>query len=486
MGADLRSGAPYDDRDDMTLAHPRASSRALALTVSLATAASVLVLLADPSRAAGAGSYTGTIGRAAYEIQMPTAWNGTLLLWNHGIRTTMDPNRSAESAPTGTDGSTAAALLAKGYALAGSAYSSNGFAVREAVADDVALLGEFARRFGKPASTYVWGASLGGLIAATVAEERPDLINGAAPACGVLAGAIPIGDQVLDTVLMVRALFVPTLQVSGFRTDAQALAVFESAKAAVLAQLASPDSQTASAGKVLAIAALQGLPYQTRAYNGRSTASVVSAAAEGVLTQLGAGLLGYRDQITRNGGMAYQNTGVRYLARANAEAVARFEALGLPGSLLRSYAATLDQRVVRITASRAARLRAARLGSPTGRLTRPVVTMHTVYDPFVTAANEAAYARRVALRGSGAQLLQTYVRPPAYGDLTPSGGGAPYGAGHCVFRTSQWLALLDTLQAFVGSGTKPTDDAVSAVWAADGAPGLDPTFRPLVWTGTVR
>lgn len=470
----------------MTSTCTPSARRSVALSLSMSAVASGLTLLAAPASAATAGTYTGTIGRAAYEIKMPATWNGTLLLWNHGIRTTVDPNRAPESAPRGTDGSTADALLAKGYALAGSAYSSNGFAVRDAINDDVALLAEFGRRFGKPTSTYVWGASLGGLVSATLVEERPDLVQGAAPGCGVLAGAVPIGDQVLDTVLSVRALLVPTLKVSGYATDAEAGRVFEAAKKSVLAQLADPTTSTAAAGKLLAIATLQGLPYQTRTYNGASTGSLVGSAAEGVLTQLGAGILGYRDALARNGGMAYQNVGVSYLARANAQAVARFQSVGLPGSLLRSYAATLDRRALRITASPAARTRAARLGSPTGVVRRPVVTMHTVHDQFVTASNEAAYARRVGLRGTTAQVLQTYVRPPAYADMKGTAGGAPYGAGHCTFTAGQWLALLDTLDAFVDSGTKPTPTAVSALWASNNAPGLDLAFRPLVWTGTLR
>src|SRR5947209_14859672 len=29
---------------------------------------------------------TGTLGGAAYKIEMPAKWNGTLLLWSHGYR----------------------------------------------------------------------------------------------------------------------------------------------------------------------------------------------------------------------------------------------------------------------------------------------------------------------------------------------------------------------------------------------------------------
>jgi hypothetical protein len=51
-----------------------------------------------------------------------------------------------------------------------------------------------------------------------------------------------------------------------------------------------------------------------------------------------------------------------------------------------------------------------------------------------------------------------------------------------VFSSAQWLALLDTLEAFVASGQKPSAAMVSALWKD--APGLDPAFRPLPWRGT--
>lgn len=456
----------------------------LALLAASATAAALLVTAAAPSHAnETATTRTGLIGGAAWTAKVPAGWNGTLLLWNHGIRTTIDPNRAAEWAPKGTDGDVTDALLAKGYALVGSAYRSNGFATRDAVNDDIALLAEFSRQFGKPTRTYVWGASLGGLISEMLAEERPDLVAGAAPACGVLSGAVPIGDQTLDTLLMVRALFRPTLKVTGYTSDAEAAHAFELLKGSVTGALADPATQTGAVGRLLAIAVLQGLPLQTRSYNGLSTASQAGAAAEGVLTQAGAAILGSRDGIARAGGQPSTNVGTSYAARVTPEAVARFQALGLPKALLTSYAVTLDRRVGRLAASPTARAKARALGSVRGRAVRPTVTMHTEFDPFVTASNEAVFASRVAAMGATARVLQLFVKPPAYADAgATTGTGAPYGAGHCVFSSAQWLALLGTLEAFVATGQKPVPAAVSTGW--HDVPGLDAGFAPLPWRGT--
>lgn len=467
----------------MTLApHSARKTLRTALAVAAATAtAAGLVLTAVPSQAADATrTASGTIGRAAWVAKVPSNWNGTLLLWNHGIRTTVDPNRAAEWAPKGTDGDTTDALLAKGYALAGSSYSSNGFAVRDAVNDDIALLAKFTSTFGTPSKTYVWGASLGGLITETLAEERPDLLDGAAPACGVLSGAVPISDQVLDTLLMVRAMFRPTLKVTGYASDAEAVRALDLLKGSVTGALANPATQTGAVGRLLAIAVLQGLPLQTRNYNGASTASQAGAAAEGVLTQAGAAILGSRDGIARTGGLPATNVGTSYAARVTPEAVARFAALGLPKNLLVSYAATLDRRVGRVAASPTARAKMRTLGAPRGRITKPTVTMHTEHDQFVTASNEAVFAARVAASGATAKLVQLFVAPPSYSDAgATTGTGAPYGAGHCTFTAGQWQALLSTLESFVASGAKPD---VAAVWK--GVPGLDLTFRPNPWRGT--
>jgi pimeloyl-ACP methyl ester carboxylesterase len=478
--ADRAVGVPSRRLDDMTHSFRRTC---VSLLAASATAAGLL-LTAVPSQAADTTTTrSGVIGRATWVAKVPANWNHTLLLWNHGIRTTLDPNRAPEWAPKGTDGDTTDALLAKGYALVGSSYRSNGFASRDAVSDDVALLAEFTRQFGKPARTYVWGASLGGLISEMLAEERPDLVTAAAPACGVLSGAVPIGDQTLDTLLMARAFFRPTLKVSGYATDAEAARALELLKGSVTAAVSNPATQTGAVGRLVAIAVLQGLPLQTRNYNGLTTASQAGAAAEAVLTQAGAAILGSRDGIARAGGQAATNVGTSYLARVTPEAVARFQALGLPKSLLVSYAATLDRRVGRLAASTTARARARALGSVRGRATRPTVTMHTEFDPFVTASNEAVFATRVVASGATARVLQLFVKPPSYADAgATTGPGAPYGAGHCVFTSAQWLALLGTLEAFVGTGQKPGTAAVSAIW--QNAPGLDGGFRPLPWRGT--
>lgn len=466
----------------------RTRSRRTALA-ALTAAVTCGALALQPSAASADAAPTvtfGVIGGANWKAEVPANWNGTLLLWNHGIRLPTSTDRSAEVAPLGTDGSAAAALLAKGYALLGSSFRSQGFAVRDAVNDDLALLADFkAHHPGAVKKTIVWGASLGGLITETLAEEKPTLFAGAAPGCGVIAGALPIADQTLDTALMVKAILLPTLQVGGYTSDAQAVAAATAVKDGISKLLAGSATSTGTAGRVLAIAVLQGLPLKTDLYSGASTSSFVGAAAQGVITQASAAILNSRDSIKKSGGVVATNVGTSYLSKANAQAIARFEALGLPGSLLRSYAMTIDSRATRVPASPAARAAARLNGAPTGNVTIPDVTMHTEYDPFVTAGNESIFAQRVAAAKKTANVLQLFVAPPAtYADASATGGGAPYGAGHCIFTQGQWLAQLATLESFVAAKSKPSAAAVATIWT--GTPGLDQAFVPLTWTSTPR
>ncbi|HYU02876.1 MAG TPA: hypothetical protein VEL02_03430, partial [Jatrophihabitantaceae bacterium] len=140
---------------------------------------------------------TGDIDGAAYSIKVPTQWNGTLLLYSHGYRFAVPappdfetPSTNAQVSSTDSDGTgsdpLSQQLLHAGYALAGSAYKSNGWAVADGVKAGQDLHDKFIQLVGKPQRTYVWGDSLGGLITEVLAEKDPQWVDGAAPMCGVV------------------------------------------------------------------------------------------------------------------------------------------------------------------------------------------------------------------------------------------------------------------------------------------------------------
>src|SRR5262249_38903896 len=157
---------------------------------------------------------TGSLGGASYLIQVPEPWNGVLLLYSHGGGA-LTQNPPAENS---TDLVTAGYLLQHGYALAGSSFRSSGWFVEDALADDLALLGEFRRLVGRPTRTIAWGVSLGGMVTLGLAERDPDRIDGALALCGIVADAVPFWNQNLDAAVAFKILFAendPQIRVTG-------------------------------------------------------------------------------------------------------------------------------------------------------------------------------------------------------------------------------------------------------------------------------
>jgi pimeloyl-ACP methyl ester carboxylesterase len=158
------------------------------LVLSVGTAASSAAL-ASPSTQQ---SFEGTLASGArWRAEVPDHWNGTLLLFSHGYSPAL---RAPELAPPGM----ADRLMKEGYALAASAYSAPGWALAEAVPDQIATLDAFAEHFGKPKRTIAWGSSMGALVTVALAEQYPGRIDGAMPSCGSLAGSLGMMNEALD------------------------------------------------------------------------------------------------------------------------------------------------------------------------------------------------------------------------------------------------------------------------------------------------
>ena len=129
---------------------------------------------AAPSRSPSASPspptvLTGSIDGAAYRAEIPNSWQGTLFLYSHGYVQPGQSNPVTDSpSPQITQW-----LLDHGYAVAGSSYRSSGWAVGDAFKDQIALLDLFEKRISKPKRVIAIGASLGGMVAQTLAIEHP-------------------------------------------------------------------------------------------------------------------------------------------------------------------------------------------------------------------------------------------------------------------------------------------------------------------------
>lgn len=81
---------------------------------------------------------SGTLANAPYRLDIPANWNGDLVMLLHGY----EPKGVPRAAPWAQNEATPI-FLAQGYAVAQSAYASQGWAVADAVPDNEQLRAYF-------------------------------------------------------------------------------------------------------------------------------------------------------------------------------------------------------------------------------------------------------------------------------------------------------------------------------------------------------
>src|SRR5918992_1621057 len=179
--------------------------RVLIVTATVMAATAMPATAAPPTCTNPAPTcYTGTASSGStFKAEVPPDWNGTLLLFSHAYVPFFLPNPPAENAD---NRAIADHLLAEGFALAGSSYASSGWAVEDALRDQIDLLERFEDRFGKPRRTIAWGHSMGGMVTAGLVQQHPRRFDGALPFCGILGGAVGLWDQNLDLQYAIKTL----------------------------------------------------------------------------------------------------------------------------------------------------------------------------------------------------------------------------------------------------------------------------------------
>ena len=428
-----------------------------------------------------ASECAGELNGAKYSIKLPQRWNGTLLLYSHGYRfaqpapPNFDPvNTNPQVTSTDNDGSGSdsltASLLEAGYALAGSSYKSNGWAVADGVKAGVDLRAQFVKLVGTPKRTYVWGDSLGGLITELLAEAHPEWVDGAAPMCGVLAGPNRNFDAALDVAFAVKTLIDPQLKLTGYTDQQDATANWQHASEAV--QKAAADVAGGGTAKVMFIASLVDAPTATQTYDGHDLPSQVKARVEALLTALAFGTSGRYELEQRVGGNPSGNSEADYASRIDAREA---DLIGTVGGKVDPLLQQLSAGQ-RVSADPTARSAFEALGDPTGKLTAPTITMHTEQDPLVLVQNETVFADRVAAAKHSDDLVQLYIAPPKTYSETDK---APYGAGHCRFSDGQRLGLINVLDGWVRRSMYPSPSGAATLIGA----GADPAYRPGKWPG---
>ena len=119
-----------------------------------ALAISFLTFSPVVSAQSGVTTHTGTLpDGATYLMEVPANWNGTLFLYSHGFVAPGSPNPAKDVG----DPVTRAHMLSSGFALAGSSYAATGWAIAEALSDQIAVLDLFEQLVGAPKRTIALG-----------------------------------------------------------------------------------------------------------------------------------------------------------------------------------------------------------------------------------------------------------------------------------------------------------------------------------------
>jgi pimeloyl-ACP methyl ester carboxylesterase len=361
---------------------------------------------------------------ATYLIEVPAHWNRTLFLYSHGYVT---PGSSNPAQDVG-DPVTGGWLLSHGFALAGSSYASTGWAIQQALPDQIATLKLFKAQVGRPRRTIAWGHSLGGIITAGLIQRYPRAFSAALPMCGVLAGGVATWNTALDAAFAFQQLLDPSVQVTGITNPKVNLGNAEQAAAAAQA---TPQGQA----RLALAAALGDTPGWFTPLSAEPAATDFTGQEQNQFqwdTNVDFPFIfAFRAELeARAGGNPSWNTGVNYVRQLVksadfAEVRALYRAAGLN---LRKDLRTLNT-AARVHADPAAVRYLARNISFTGRITIPVLTMHTTGDGLVVPENEQAYASVVRRAGRSFLLRQVFVSR----------------AGHCAFTPAETIASVRVL-----------------------------------------
>lgn len=326
-----------------------------------------LLLLLSPCVFA-ANVELGEINGAKFRIDMPESWNGGLVMYCHGYNAS--PASFNDKPNPMLD-----VFLTQGYAVAQSGYAGGGWAVQEALVDTENLRRYFVKKHGAAKETYVTGHSMGGFLTMAMLETQPTVYDAGMPLCGPLASSVHFMNRgAFDGLVLFHHYFPGILPEpgevpSGYTSNSEIVARVEAALNAEASKSAILRSQNAIK-------------------TNRDLAGVLS-----FLTYV------VKEITQRAGGNPFDNRNVIYHHtdddNAVNAAVKRYVADPKALEYLRTYY------------------------TPTGRLTRPMLAIHTSYDPLVPTWVPNTYQSIADQAGTSHLFVQQYVKRDGHCTITP-------------------------------------------------------------------
>ncbi len=339
---------------------------------------------------------TGTLNGAAFRIDIPEKWSGGLIMYCHGYNA--QPGKFDTREPSAI----MRAYLDAGYAVAQSGYAAGGWAIQEAVEDTEALRRHFSTKYGTPKQIFLSGHSMGGFLTMAMLEKFPNSYDGGLALCGPLAA---------PSYFMLRGAFDGRVVFDYYFPGALPSPVdipadFQLSKDRDAQMEKLLDGKPREAGMVRQYAGLHNNSDLARTIN------FTTYVLKEVERRAGGNPFDNRDTV-------YSLTGDD---NAVNDAVKRYTGDPRAAEYLRAYY------------------------TPTGRLAKPMLAIHTTYDPLVPAWIPNTYAGLARDARNPELFVQQYVKHD----------------GHCAISAPETAAGLAELRAWVQEGKRPQ-------------PGLTPT-----------
>lgn len=331
---------------------------------------------------------TGEIAGAEFLINIPENWNGGIIMYAHGYEV-VAPKRGEFNRGMAEIG----ARL--GYAVAQSKYSAQGWAAREGILDTEALRRYFVNKYGKTYPTIIAGHSQGGAITFKTIEQYPEVYDGAMPMCAVAEPALKFFKERVFDMRLLFDYYFPGLagSVVEFPDGPQTMA-----KAALKAsQLVKENPEKAE--KFIHLVNLPRV----------DTIAPVIAFWTEIL----------REMQVRTGGNAFDNRETIYTGSEDD--------------------AKLNHEIKRYSADPKATEYLRQWVTPVGKISDPVVAIHTFIDQLVPVQSTAYYEQMTQVAGTSDNFIQLYVDR----------------FGHCAFNADEMTEALKRLDNWIRTGKKP-------------------------------
>ncbi len=288
-----------------------------------------------------------------------------------------------------------AVFVDQGYALAQSGYAAGGWAIQEAVTDTESLRRYFLRKYGQVKETYVTGHSMGGFLTMVLMETSPSVYDAGLPMCGPLAPTTWFMSRGAFDARVLFDYYFPDALPDPSRVDADFQNTPETAKRLQALLDAAPDKA-------------EILRRQNNLKSNKDLASTLS-----FVTYM------FKELQQRSGGNPFDNRNIIYTGLPDDNAV---------NAAVKRYAA--DPKALQYLRT---------YYTPTGRISRPMLALHTSYDPLVPASIPNFYETLVEDTGSTSFFVQQYVKHD----------------GHCTILANEVSKAFSQLREWKSSGVRP-------------------------------